>query len=399
MANAKLAVDGGSPVRQSLLPLIRVSYGEEEQREVLDVFERGVFGSVYPKAVKVRALEEAFAVYAGTKHAVAFSSGTTAQHATLVAAGIGPGDEVIVPPLTFASTAYTVFMAGAMPVFADVDDNTITLDPVSVGEAITPQTRAVIPVHWFGHPCAMNELLDLAALHDLTVIEDCAHAFGTVYRGRKAGTLGTMACWSLQTSKVLTAAGEGGILTTDDDEVAQIARSMCDHGKDKSPEAAGEDGYRIIRVGNNYRLSEMHAAFALAQLRKADAFRTARRAHTAYLDAALSGMIGLRRRQPWPDVELAYAYYAIRFDVDVFRVDLTQIAAALTAEGIGNGMIGREEFVPAHPLFLECCRPAHLPVAERISKELLILPLYPDLTQTDLDDIIAAVEKVVAAYS
>ncbi|MBI5877298.1 MAG: DegT/DnrJ/EryC1/StrS family aminotransferase [Chloroflexi bacterium] len=401
----RLSIDGGTPVRSAPLPFIRASYGYEELREVLDVFESGVFCSVYPDAPKVRALEAAFAAYAGAKHAVAFNSGTTAQHASLVAAGVGPGDEVIVPPLTFASTAYTVLMVGATPVFSDVDDNTISLDPECVAERITPRTRAIVPVHWFGHPVAMDELMGLAGAHGLTVIEDCSHAFGTVYRGRKAGTIGAMACWSLQESKILTAAGEGGMLTTDDDALAAIARSICDHGKDKGPQAAGAAGYRIVRVGNNYRMSELHAAFALAQLRKAERLRAARQAHSEYLAAGLHGVPGLRRTQPWPDVELSYAYYAVRCDERCFGSDgapwqaLNRISAALTAEGIGNVVMGREEFLPPHPLFRERCGAASVPVAERIARELLLLPLYPDLTRADLDDIIAAVRKVVAAYS
>jgi len=206
----KLAIDGGTPIRAERLAFFQVSYGDDERREVLEVFESGAFGSVYPEAHKVVEFEEAFAEFAGARHAVAFSSGTTAQHASLIAAGVGPGDEVIVPPLTFASTAYTVLLAGATPVFADVDDATICLDPERVAAAVTPRTRAVVPVHWFGYPTEMDPLMSIADEHGLTVIEDCAHAYGTVYRGRKAGTIGAMACWSLQQSKVLTAAGEGG---------------------------------------------------------------------------------------------------------------------------------------------------------------------------------------------
>ena len=257
----RLAIDGGAPVRAERLPFFRVSYGHEEREEVLDVFERGVFGSVYPDAVKVRALEEAFAEYVGTAHAVAFSSGTTAQHASLVAAGVGPGDEVIVPPLTFASTAYTVLMVGATPVFADVDDETITLDPKHVAEAVTSRTRVIVPVHWFGVPAAMDELMEVAAARDIVVIEDCAHAYGTAYRGRKAGTIGTMSCWSMQQSKVLTSAGEGGVLVTDDVELANVARSVGDHGKQKPPASRrdgelqpGAGGQQLPHVGDARRL-------------------------------------------------------------------------------------------------------------------------------------------------
>jgi dTDP-4-amino-4,6-dideoxygalactose transaminase len=363
------------------------------------VFEAGIFCSVYPEAGKVRALEEAFAEYVGVKHAVAFSSGTTAQHAALVAAGVGPDDEVIVPPLTFASTAYTVLLTGATPVFADVDDNTITLDSESAASVVTDRTRAIVPVHWFGHPAAMEDLLALGEASEVTVIEDCAHAYGTTYRGRKAGTMGRMACWSMQESKVLTAAGEGGVLTTDDQKLAEIAASICDHGKDKGSDQQQAGGYRIVRLGNNYRMSEMHAAFGLAQLRKAEGLRAARRAHTEYLDERVNQVPGLRRVEPWADVELSYAYYPVRFDEERFSVRLEEIAAALRAEGIGNAMIGRDELCHVHPLFVDRCGSVSLPVAERIARELLLLPLYPDMTEGDLDDVVAAVRKVSATYA
>jgi len=395
----KLAIDGGTPVRGGILPTWKVNYGYEELQEILEVFDNGLFCSINPDAPKVPALEKAFAEYVGCEYALAFSSGTTAQHASMVAAGVGSGDEVIVPPLAFASTAYTVFMVEATPVFADVDDNSITLDPQSVADAITPKTKAIVPVHWFGHPAAMDELLALAKEHNLTVIEDCAHGYGAVYKGQAAGTIGAMACWSLQETKVLTAAGEGGIFTTNDLGIAQMADSIRDHGKDKAYVPKDMADYSIIRVGNNYRLSEVHAAFALAQLRKVDRLQNGRKEHAEYLDETLTEIPGLRRPVAEPGVTLGHAYYPIRFDVDHFTVDLEQISDALKAEGIGNGMSGEIEFSYKYPLFQENSPPADLPVAERIRRELLLLPLYPDLTRSDLDDVIAGVTKVVAAYS
>ena len=392
-----LAIDGGTPVRRDLLRGHRVSAGYEELRQMLEVFDNGKFCSVDPTAPKVPEFERAFADYVGSRYAIAFNSCTTAQHASLVAAGVGPGDEVIVPPLAFASTAYTVFMVGATPVFADVDDNSITLDPQRVAEAITPRTRAIVPVHWFGFPAAMDEMLDVAGRHGITVIEDCAHANGSVYKGQNAGTIGAMACWSLQESKVLTAAGEGGVLTTDDEEHALMADSIRDHGKDKR-RAAGS-GYSIVRVGNNYRMSELHAAFAVAQVQKAESMQSARREHSEYLDAAIPELPGVWRPRPVPDVQIGCSYYPVRFDEERFTVDLGRIVEALRAEGVPGGTPGVDEFSPKYPLFRENCGPAELPVAERIRRELLVLPLYPDLSRSDLDDIIAAVTKVVNAYS
>ncbi len=397
----KLAIDGGLPVRSDRLPFFKVTYGYPELRGVIDVFESGVFGSVYPDAHKVLEFEAAFAEFAGARHAVAFSSGTTAQHASLIAAGVGPGDEVIVPPLTFSSTAYTVLLAGATPVFADVDDATICLDPERVASAVTPRTRAVVPVHWFGYPVEMDELGSVSGTHGLTVIEDCAHAYGTVYRDRRAGTIGAMACWSLQQSKVLTAAGEGGVLTTDDDGLAAVARSVCDHGKDKGPGAA-LDGYEIVRVGNNYRLTEMQAAFALAQLGRAEEMLAGRRAHLDYMVEGLRGVDGLRLVEgdlPRPDIEVGPSYFPVRFDEDAFTAPLGRLSDALDAEGVQNVRIADDEFGPSHPLFREMSPPAVLPVADRVRRELTLLPLYPDMTGSDLDDVVAAVRKVAARFA
>lgn len=394
-----LAIEGGPPIRERKLPFSRISYGYEELKEILDVFENGTFCSVMPTAVKVPALEIAFADYVGTKYAVAFNSGTTAQHASLVAAGVGPGDEVIVPPLTFASTAYTVFMVGATPVFADVDDNTITLDPGSVIQVTTDRTRAIVPVHWFGHPAEMQKIINHAELHNISVIEDCAHAYGATYQENSIGTIGSMSCWSLQQSKVLTAAGEGGILATDDEGHAQVAKSIRDHGKDKSNTSGVIDRYSIVRVGNNYRLSELHAGFALAQLRKAHVLQEKRKLHSLYLDSGLGDITGIRRPRAAKDVTVGHPYFPVRFSEGCFRVNLDKITNALEAEGIDTIRIADEEFVPDHPLFRENCGPADLPVANQIGKELMLLPLYPDLEKNDLDDIIGAVKKVTEAYA
>ena len=408
-ASEALAVAGGSAVRDELLPLIRASVGERERQQVQSVFEAGVFCSVLPAATKVKALEAAFARSAGAKHAVAFSSGTTAQHASIRACGIGPGDEVIVPPLTFISTAYTVLIEGATVVFADVDDDTLNLDPARVAEKITARTRAIVPVHWLGRPADMDPLLALAATHDVHTIEDCAHAYGVTCGGRKAGTMGAMACWSLQESKLITAAGEGGMLTTDRDDLAARVRSIRDHGKDQA-DRPGCIGYSVVTIGNNYRMTEMQAAFALAQLERIDELLARRRAHSEYLDAALDDLPGLRRPGIAADTtssgtSVSHPYYAVRFESDHFGVELGQISAALEAEGIGNYAMGSDELCHVHPIFAErpapggqSCRPGTLPVAERIARELLLLPLYPDLGREDLDDIIAAVGKVARAY-
>jgi len=415
----QLAIHGGPPVHAGQpIPLFKVAYGQEELAAVQEVFRQGVFCSVYPAATQVRALEEEFARWLGVKHALAFSYGTTAQHAALAAVGVGPGDEVIVPPLTFISTAYTPLWQGAVPIFADVDPGIIILDPADVRRKITPRTRAIVPVHWFGHPAEMDELIRIARAHNLAIIEDCAHANGTRYRGRPAGTFGAAACWSLQESKMITSAGEGGMLTTDDDAIAAAARAMRSHGRtpiqvpgeiaSQKPLAMTPPGdagrlvsaYQVTSLGNNYRMTEIQAAFGRAQLSKLDAFRARRRVCAAYLDANLADVAGLVRQDLREGAELSYIYYPVRFLSGCFTADIEEISRALAAEGIGAYPIAQDELCHTHPLFASRpdCAYGSLPQAERVARELLVLPLHPALSDADLADIVAAVQKVARVY-
>ncbi len=415
-----LAIEGGRPAHEGVpLPLYKVSYGWEEMRAVLDVFEQGVFCAVTAGAKKVLELEAALKDVVGTKHVVAFSSGANAQHASLNALDVGPGDEVIVPSLTFFSTAYTVLLQNSVPVFADVDLDTFTLDPADVRRKATQRTRAIVPVHWFGCPADMDGILDVGEELGLTIIEDCAHAFGTVYKGRRAGTMGGMACWSMQESKLITSAGDGGFLTTDDAALAERARMARDHGRARLPAKRGRISYSSIEfIGNHYRLTEIQAAFGLAQLRKLNHFRQLRWQHTEYLDTHLRGMEGLILQKREGHIELSYAYYPVRFEKGRFCRDIDEIARALIAEGVTAYPIAKDEMCHTQPLFTQrngrgsvncpfgCPHfegaPRYglgtLPNSERLGEELLLLPLYPDLSRKDLEDIVHAVEKVVEAY-
>ena len=420
MHSEQLAINGGPPVHPDQpIPLTKVCWDGGEQSAVQRVFESGIFCSVYEEAVEVKALEEEFAHRVGARHAVAFNSGTTAQHAALTALDIGAGDEVIVPPLTFISTAYTVLIAGSVPVFADVCRDTITIDPRDIEKKISPRTKAIVPVHWFGHPADMEAIMSLAAKHDLAVIEDCAHGPGITLHGTQAGSFGQIACWSLQQSKILTAAGEGGFATTDDDVLASRLRQICDHGKEKSAKAPSDLAapYRVTALGNNYRLGEMHAAFARAQLGKLDDFQRRRRSAYVFLYEWLCEIPGLEFQIPRPGAGLSYYCFPVLFPSESFSVPVAQINAALHAEGIGTHPIALDELCHVHPLFATAegrataCAyqlsgdapiPAYgwgtLPVAEKIANELLLLPMHPGLSEQDLDDIVVATRKVAGAY-
>ncbi len=397
--SSRLAIEGGRPVHPGPpIPVSRPSYGWDELREVLDVFEHGVFCAIAPAARKVVELERALAAVTGVKHVVVMSSGSSAQHATLMALNIGPGDEVIVPSLTFYSTAYTVLLQNATPVFADVSEATITLDPQDVARRITPRTKAIVPVHWFGRPAEMDPLLALAAEHGIAIVEDCAHGFGTVYQGRPVGTIGALGAWSMQESKLITAAGDGGFVTTNDEGLALEARMARDHGRRPRRTDVPHDYGRLEQIGNHYRLTEIQAAFALAQVRRLPRLRELRRQHTEALDRALRDVPGLAFQNRSGELELSYAYYPVRFLRDHFGADIDAISAALLAEGIATYPIAKDEMCHVQPVFVQRGGRGTLPVSERIGDELLLLPLFPDLSPTEVDDVISAVMKVTEAY-
>lgn len=424
MKSEQLAIHGGPPVHAGTpIPLSQVSWDGSEQDAVRRVFESGTFCSVAGTATEVKALEDEFARAVGARHAIVFSSGTTAQHAALLALGIGPGDQVIVPTLTFISTAYTVLLAGAVPVFADVCRDTIIIDPQDITQKLSPRTKAVVPVHWFGHPADMESITALATTHDLRIVEDCAHGPGIALHGRETGSFGQIACWSLQESKILTAAGEGGVATTDDEVLADRLRQVRDHGKGQESVIPKESSterlssYRVTALGNNYRLSEMQAAFARAQLAKLPEMRERRRAAYLYLREGLDEVAGLEFQILRPGAELSFAYFPVLFPQEAFSAPVDQIDRAMHAEGVMTHPIARDELCHVHPLFAKpagrATAPAYrmqvdaplssydwgaLPVAEKIASELLLLPLHPGLLEADLADIVEATRKVAAHY-
>jgi dTDP-4-amino-4,6-dideoxygalactose transaminase len=265
----------------------------------------------------------------------------------------------------------------------------------------------------------MEAIMSLAAEHDLVVIEDCAHGPGITLHGRQSGSFGQIACWSLQQSKILTAAGEGGFATTNDDVLASRLRQVCDHGKEKLEKAPSELAapYRVTALGNNYRLGEMHAAFARAQLSKLDDFLRRRRRAYVFLYERLCEVPGLEFQTPRPGAGLSYYSFPVLFPSESYSVSVAQINTAMHAEGIGTHPIALDELCHVHPLFttaegratasafqLSGDAPTQaygwgtLSVAEKIANELLLLPLYPDLSEQDLNDIVAATRKVAAAY-
>ena len=326
------------------------------------------------------ALERELAAYCGTRHAVALASGTDALELSLRACSIGPGDEVITSALTFFATAEAILAAGATPVFVDVEPAAYTLDPAAVEAAVTRATRAIIPVHLYGHPCAMDALLRIARAHRLKVIEDCAQAIGAAFRGRRVGSFGTAGCLSFYPSKNLGAYGDGGMVVTNDAALAKRLRLLRTHG--------GLARYRHLIVGTNSRLDEIQAAVLRVKLRYLNRWNEARRRHARRYDEAFRrrGLTQIVRPRARPSAEHVYHLYCIR----VAKRD--RLAAALAKQGIGT-QVAYPSTVPSQPAlrFLRQSRRS-FPNAQAAASSLLALPMYPELTPA----LIARVTEAVA---
>jgi dTDP-4-amino-4,6-dideoxygalactose transaminase len=312
---------------------------------------------------EIEAFERECAAYLGVRHAIGLASGTDALVIGLRALGIGPGDEVIVPSFTFFATAEAVSLLGAIPVFADLTPETFCIDPEGARAAIGPRTRAIVPVHLFGHPAEMDPLLALARERGLLLLEDAAQAIGATYRGRRCGGLGAAAVFSFYPSKNLGALGDGGLLATDDGEVAERARLLRNHG---SP-----GGYRHERIGYCSRLDELQAAALRVKLPHLDAWNEARRRVADAYRAELHGVAGLALPREAPGCRHVYHVFTIRLPAD--RRDA--VREALAKDGIASTVYYPEPIHRALPY----ARAQSLPETERAAREVLSLPIWPEL--------------------
>lgn len=373
----------------AIVPFAPPCLGDAEMDAVRRVLESGWLST----GPQVKAFETAFAAYVGAPHAVALNSCTAALHLSLLAAGVGPADEVITTPLTFCATANTIVHAGATPVFADIDPDTWTLDPMAAAAAVTPRTRALLPVHYAGRPADMPALLALARRHTLTVIEDAAHAVESVDAGRKVGSIGDFTCFSFYATKNLTT-GEGGMVTTADGDAAARIRLASLHGIDRdawSRQMPGaRAGYEVRMPGFKYNMMDLQAAIGLQQLARLEAMHRRRLALAARYDAGLAAL-PLRRSAPVPAGTVhAHHLYPIlvsRADAGCTREELQQ---RLHAQGISTSV----HFPALHlqPYYRDRFgfRAGMCPAAERVAAETLSLPLSPALTDDDIDRVIEA---------
>jgi dTDP-4-amino-4,6-dideoxygalactose transaminase len=394
-----LALLGGTPVRQQPFPAWPV-FGREEEARLLRTLRSGLWGTL--DGPEVAEFETRFAAMHGCRHGIGVVNGTVSLRIALLAAGIRAGDEVIVPPYTFFSTASAVVEANAVPVFADVDLETFNLDPKAVEAAVTPRTRAIIPVHFAGQPADMDAIVAHATARGLTVIEDAAHAHGASHRGRPAGSLGHMASFSFQSSKNLTA-GEGGILTTNDDALAEACRSIHNCGR-----RTGGVWYEHHSVSGNYRLGEFQGAILNCQLDRLSEQTATRDRNGQTLAARLARLPGVYpQSRPATCTRHSHHLFMLRLVAAEFGAPRDAVLAALEAEGIpcsaGYGFPLYEQ-----PIFRDKAFGPYLPDAARLDYRATRCPnselicrqcvwLGQDLflgPQADTDDIAAAFEKV-----
>jgi len=380
-------------MRNSFLPYCLPLIGEEEIAEVADSLRSGWVTT----GPKVKRFEQEFAAYAGAKHAIAVNSCTAALHTSLAALDIGPGDEVIVPTLTFCATANVVVHLGATPVIVDVDQD-FQISPDAVRQAIGPRTKAIIPVHYGGQACSLREILAIAGSRGIPVVEDAAHAAGAEYEGRKIGSHGRAVCFSFYAIKNMTT-GEGGMVTTDDDGLAARIRLLSLHGMSRDAwkryTEAGSWYYEILEPGYKYNMTDVQAALGIHQLRRLDGFIRRRQEIAAMYDAAFSDLPGIILPRRLPGRNHTFHLYPIRLAPGRLRVNRAVFIQELRARNIGTSV----HFIPLHrhPLYRGRYgyRAEQFPVAEEIYKGLVSLPLYPKMTDEDVVDVVEAVRGVV----
>ena len=356
-----------------MIPIAKPYIGTREKELVMEVLDSGML----VQGPKVAALETAFAEVCNVKHAIATTSGTTALHIALLAHGIGEGDEVITTPFTFIASANSILFTGAKPVFVDIDIDTFNIDPKLIEAAITPRTKAILPVHLYGYMCDMKEIMDIAEKHNLIVIEDACQAVGASYQGKKSGSFGTGTFSLYATKNVMS--GEGGMITTDDDEIARRCKLLRSHGM--------KVRYYHDMLGYNYRMSDLLAAIGVAQMERLEEFNAIRKANAKFLSENIKSVIIPKVK---PGYDHVWHQYTIRIDGNR---DRDAAVKQLNDAGIGTGIFYP---VPVHQqvYMREIIGDNQFPVSEKLAKQVISLPVHPQVGQADLEKIVEEVNKL-----
>jgi len=379
----KLAINGGKPVSERRIQIAKPVFSEETLPSIAEVLESGILC----QGPKTAQFEDEFRRKVGAGYAYAVSSGTAALHVAYLSV-LKPGDEVIVPAFTFISTASAVVFSGGSPVFADIDDETLTIDPRDVGEKISSKTKAIAPVHLFGNAADMKALTEMAEDHNLYLVNDAAQADGTLIDGKDVGSLDHINCYSFYPTKTMTT-GEGGMVTTNTKELCEKGRLIRNHGQ--------ETRYLHTILGLNYRMTEIAAVIGLGQLKMLEEFLTGRKRNAKVLTEGLCALTGLKPQRTGERVDHSYNYYTVIMDLDKFRCTRDKFADALRAENI-ECMVYYPTPLTKQPALEKYSKNMHCPVAEDIVKRVFSIPVHPNLTKEDLEKILEALEKVSTHY-
>lgn len=394
----KLAIAGGYPVRSGKIYYGRQWIDDDDVKAVEDVL-RGDFITCGPK---VDEMEHMLAQYTGAKYAVAVSNGTAALHCACMAAGIGPGDEVITTPLTFAASANCALYCGATPVFADVDPETYNIDPQSIRQHITEKTKAIVAVDFTGQAVQHREIRAIFDEFDLVFIEDAAHAIATKYDGKQVGSLADLTCFSFHPVKTITG-GEGGAVLTNDENYYKKMMLVRTHGithDEALMEEAPHEGpwcYEQVCLGYNYRITDFQAALIVSQMKKLDSFAARRKEIVAAYDKAFAEMPEIIVQKEIPESDTCRHLYIIRLALDKLACTRREFFDAMSAENVQCQI----HYVPVYwfPYYQHLGYKKGLcPQAEEVYSQIMSIPLYPRMTDQDVTDVIHAVKKVVAGY-
>ena len=356
-----------------MIPIAKPLLGADEVQAVTDAIMSGIIA----EGPRVADFERAFADLIGVEHAIAVNSGTAALHAALLAHGIGDGDEVITTPFTFIATSNSVLFTGAKPIFADIEEDTFNIDPDAIMEKITPKTKAILPVHLYGHPAEMNAIMEIVEDHNLAVIGDACQAHGAVYDGKKVGSFGT-GTFSFYPTKNMTTS-EGGIITTNDQDVADRARMIRSHGS--------KERYVHEMLGYNFRMTDISASIGLVQVKKLEEFTIQRQSNAEYLSEGLKGVDGITVPIVRKNCEHVFHQYTIR------AYERDELVKILNENGVGTGVYYP---IPTHkqPFYQELGYNDPLPESERAANEVISLPVHPSVTRDELDYIIDVIKGV-----
>ncbi|MGB8707620.1 MAG: UDP-4-amino-4,6-dideoxy-N-acetyl-beta-L-altrosamine transaminase [Dehalococcoidia bacterium] len=389
----RLAIEGGVPVRSKFLP-----YGQHwiDERDVAVVVE--VLKSDWiTQGPKVDEFEKKVAEYCGARYAVAVSSGTAALHAACAVAGISSGDEAITTPITFAATANAIIYCGGKPVFADINADTLNIDAGEVFKKLSPKTKAILPVDFAGYPADLDEIIAIAKEKGLIVIEDASHALGAEYKGRKIGSLADMTIFSFHPVKHITT-GEGGMILTDNEEFYDKLKIFRHHGIVKDNPSQGSWYYEIYNPGYNFRLTDFQCALGISQLKKLDRFVQRRRQIAAKYNEAFADMEEVITPIEDKTVKAVYHIYVIQLRTEKLKVGRKEILEALRAENIGVNV----HYLPVHlhPFYQKKFgyKRGDYPAAEKYYERAITLPLFPKMSDDDIEDVIKAVRKVISFY-